>query len=543
MYITPNSTIRVLHNINLDADYINTLTFANVTAQATYFSNNTKYTFPAQTYQRVNKNVVRVNRKADDMYDCSYLMFQNTSYGNKWFYAFIDRVEYVNDVTSNIYYHIDKIQTWLKDWTFMPCFVERMHTETDLVGGNIIPEPLDTGEMVFNDYRVYGELLPMAIIILIADMDVDDDKHGQLIDNCYSGCRALMYHVNDTGIDTCNRRIESYNQSRPDAIVGIYMLPAVLLGRFEDDHEIAFSNQGYSDTLTLTGITESDTLDGYNPRNKKLLTYPFNYLNIDNASGQSLSLRYEFFPSRIPQLKINACRTQPVTITLEPYNYKSTDREGVEHTLHTEILTLNGYPMCSWTMDSWKAWVAQNTLPLLADTSVSWAKTAVGAGIAGSAVSLPNLALEKSVADTSEIVQGKTNAISQGGLSATGSILSQVSRSAIQADVCRGNVNSGNVKLASNKQSFFYGRISVNYQTASVIDSFFDKYGYAINRIITPNIMSRPQWNYLKTIECTIRGNIPSDDKKDICDIINRGITFWHNPANLGDYSQPNAPT
>ena len=38
------------------------------------------------------------------------MMFQNSAYGDKWFYAFITSVEYVNDVTSNISFEIDVMQ-------------------------------------------------------------------------------------------------------------------------------------------------------------------------------------------------------------------------------------------------------------------------------------------------------------------------------------------------------------------------------------------------------------------------------------------------
>lgn len=542
MLIQPNSTVHVLNNIDIDPDYNNSLTFTTTTAQYNYFFGKKKYTFSAQTYQRVNKNVVRVNRKADDLYDCCYLMFQNTSYGTRWFYAFIDSIEYVNDVTSNIYYHIDVIQTWLKDWTFKQCFVERMHTATDGIGDNIVDEHLDTGEMVFNEYRGYNQLIPLAIIVMVADTD---DVGGELIDNCYSGATLIPFYADQNGVSDCNDYLQTF-ANKPDSVLGIYMAPAVIFAPFESGEAIAYSDWGFTNTWILDELTSSATIDSYTPRNKKLLTYPYNYLSIDNASGDGLILRYEFFNDFTPSLKMNGCLTMPVTITLEPYNYKGSERGSTaqdEHQLHTEILTLNGYPMCSWNMDSWKAWVAQNSLPLLANTTVSWAKTAIGASIGGSAVSLPNLALEKSIASTSDMVQGKANTIVQGGLSSTENILTQLARVSLQGDICRGNVNSGNVKLACHKQTFYGGRVSVDYMTASIIDSFFDKYGYAVNKIMTPSINTRPQWNYLKTIECLISGNIPSDDKKTICNIFNKGITFWHNPSNLGNYSLSNAPT
>ena len=94
MLIQPNSTISILKNVPLDNTYNHTLWFDNVGAQSTYFASMAKYTMSGQSYQRVNRGVGRIQKKADDIYDCNYMMFQNTSYGNKWFYAFITAIEH-----------------------------------------------------------------------------------------------------------------------------------------------------------------------------------------------------------------------------------------------------------------------------------------------------------------------------------------------------------------------------------------------------------------------------------------------------------------
>ena len=105
MYIAPNSTIKLIKMCPLDSSYQNTILFSTPTAQTNYFINTLGgYTFQNSTYQRVNKGVIRVEKKADLLYDCNYLAFQNTAYGNKWFYGFIKKIEYVNNITSEVYY-------------------------------------------------------------------------------------------------------------------------------------------------------------------------------------------------------------------------------------------------------------------------------------------------------------------------------------------------------------------------------------------------------------------------------------------------------
>jgi hypothetical protein len=102
MYIAPNSTIILLHNCPLDKTYDHTLTFTSALAQQNYFKSLAKYTFNDQSYTRYQRGVLTIQKKAEDLYDCNYLMFQNTSFGNKWFYAFVTAIDYVNNVTSRV---------------------------------------------------------------------------------------------------------------------------------------------------------------------------------------------------------------------------------------------------------------------------------------------------------------------------------------------------------------------------------------------------------------------------------------------------------
>ena len=151
MYITPQTDIRLLSGIPIDPNYNDTLYFSSPSAQTSYFMSKTKKNLNNYSYQRYAKNVLRVQMLADDIFDVNYMMFRNSAYGNKWFYAFVDRVEYVNDVTTEIYYHLDDIQTWYDSWVLNQCFIERTHTIRDRVGDSITPEPVEVGEYVYNE--------------------------------------------------------------------------------------------------------------------------------------------------------------------------------------------------------------------------------------------------------------------------------------------------------------------------------------------------------------------------------------------------------
>ena len=147
-YTIPNTTIYLLKGCPLDKDYRHTKYFTNATQQNDYFRTLVFKTFSEQTYQRYAKGQLRIAALADDIYSANYMMFQNTNHGNKWFYAFIDSIEYVSNTVTTVYYTIDVIQTWMFDYSMNGCFVEREHSLTDNFGENLVPENLETGDKI-----------------------------------------------------------------------------------------------------------------------------------------------------------------------------------------------------------------------------------------------------------------------------------------------------------------------------------------------------------------------------------------------------------
>lgn len=570
-YIAPNTNIKLLQNVPLEKDYINTLYFENTTAQYNYFSTKAKYNLSAQSYQRVNKGVCRVNYKVENLYDCNYMMFQNDTFGTKWFYAFITSVDYVNNVTSDIHYEIDVMQTWLSEMSLTHCFVEREHSVTDAVGDNIVPEPVETGEFVFNYYeKIWEDLDKYGIMVVIADVEAQQNL-GNLVNGVYSGAQYKVFPNTAAGAAGVNALIDYY-LPKPDSILAIYLVPYPSLFTEPTNEGYWLTDDEYvrdyspehlvpvtAERLKFQLHPNTDTLDGYAPKNKKLFTYPYNFFHVDNANGRELNLRYEFFNgdtgerNYIPRFLLSCNPVMPVTCTLRPHNYKGisalNDGEGdvtSDQTCCSESIDLTSYPMCAWNVDSWNAWVAQNSIP--ESISVATKSADIIGNTASAAISAQLIQSSKAIsAATKTGVAGSLAGLTlaMGAFSLVSGVVNQRYQASIKADVCKGSLNNSNVNVSSHvkKQNFFCGRMSVTNSFARIIDEFFDRFGYATNRVKIPNTHSRPHWNYVKTIGSNVGGNIPADDKKIIDDIFNNGITFWKNPTEVDNYSLNNSPT
>ena len=91
--------------------------------------------------------------------------------------------------------------------------------------------------------------------------------------------------------------------------------------------------------VTLNGVEETDTLNGYLPK-IKIIHIPIQFYHVDNASGGELSLRYEFFANGKPVFQITGTVTQPVTAVIRPCSYKGVQdytEVGGYTTLNTEV--------------------------------------------------------------------------------------------------------------------------------------------------------------------------------------------------------------
>lgn len=546
MYIEPNTNIKILKDVPLDTTYDHTIYFSSASAQTNYFAGLTKYNLTSQTYQRVKRGYARVQRKAEDLYDCNYMMFQNSSYGNKWFYAFITSVEYVNNVTSEITFEIDDMQTWFFDFTLDMCYVEREHSVTDEIGEYILPEPVEVGEMVFNDYNPITNI-PKTLGIVVAISNNQDTYYGKVFEGVFSGC--TYYGFNSTveaeieylKAELLNKYIQS-----PDSVVGMWMCPFVFFSGQRDPstYIINHTDSGsgfntYSQEGDLPTVSSTDTLNGYKPKNNKMYTYPYNYLQIDNGMNSSICLRYEFFNGLQPQIEISGTVNAPVKCTIRPVNYKGS---GVgDKTQMVESLTLQNYPMCSWNIDAYKVWIAQNMKPMILNTMTSLIGTS--SNLLTTTMS-GGFKMPYSFMGEQMNFQGLVS-----GLHASNTIMDVITSNtnaqytaSIQADPCKGELQNSNLNIAQNKQTFFGGRVSVQREYAQLIDNFFTKYGYATKTLKIPNTHSRPHWNYVKTIGCTATGSIPADAMRHICSIHDSGITYWKNGNEIGNYSLDNSP-
>ena len=536
MYILPDTTIRLVRNCPLDNSYQNTIFFRTETEQTSYFFTALHgYTFENNTYQRVNKNTMRVAMNAERLYDCNYLCFQNSSFVGKWFYAFITKVEYINNITSEITYEIDLLQTWHFNYKLMQCFVEREHSVTDVAGENLVPEQLEIGEYVSDDFDGSNILGQQSIVVAATFMKNEQGRYVDVNGTYYSGIFSGLYYTcfpnSVQGAIDCADFIAGAG-AKSSGIVSVFIMPTAMVTGVSDPAE----EYVISKTKKVTGA-----IDGYTPKNKKLYTYPYNFLYVTNLQGNGAVFPYEYFASSTCNFELTGDMSPNPSVILAPIGYK-----GVVNANYDEKMVLSGYPQLPFNTDTFRAWIALNASSLAVSAIAS-------AG--GMYTGLETNAIASSVRKNPTGLEG-AGSIMSGAVGAL-NILSEVYKHTIMPNQAKGG--SGSVTAcAIGIQDFCFMHKHIKNEFVRIVDDYFNMYGYATHRVKVPNRNSRPWWNYVKTVGCKIdggfpddvtsviptpSGGLPADDMKRIEQIYDNGITFWNDPLNIGNYSLDNSPT
>lgn len=506
MYIAPNTTIRMLKSVPLDITYRNTIYFAYVENQTSYFSGKTKYVFANQSYQRVNNGKLRIAQKADNLYDCNYLMFQNTSFGNKWFYAFVTAVEYVNNETSEITFEIDVMQTWHFDYDVNMSFVEREMAVSDKIGENLVPENLELGDYVYQDLGLTS-LFTLYQIVVAATFDTNfDDAQGGIYGGVFSG---LKYNVFATWQSAAEFIEQATTNNKADGIVSIFMLPIAFCYDYQKQIPEVFD---------IERDKHLSDIDGYKPKNNKLFTFPYNMLYVTNNEGGAANYPFEYFSTDKCNFNVSGAMCCTPECMLVPLNYKGVDKN------YNEKLLVGNFPQCAYTVDTFKAWVAQNQNQLAIGAINAVGQTAVGAATMYATGGL--------------LGAGQT----LGGIQQIGSMLATIGDKSTLPPQARGGGGSI-INMANEIKGFQFYYAFIRREFAEIIDNYFNVYGYATHRVKVPNRVIRPHWNYVKTVNVSLTGSVPADDMARLRSIYDNGVTFWRNGNEVGDYSLDNSPS
>lgn len=534
---TLNSEIILCKGIRMDKQYVNVLSYTQ-SQMLELCRSNAHLVASKDDYSFIrNTGGIKTSFTYNQCLQANYIAFQNKDYSNKWFFAFIDEVIFRGENNTEIRYTVDAWSTWYDKWTKKNCFINRQHVLNDTIGSNLVDENLNVGEVIERSSTETTELGTEWCVAIEStyNPDTKQDYTGSYVQQ--GTPRAVPIFViprvewEGSTFFPINKLENFLNyvntKNKIESIINIYIIPQslVTLGINYKAGEGAnafdfYSLEASQDTPSAISksITKNTSFDDFTPKNMKVYTYPYNYLEVTNNMGNTNIYKYENFSTNNMQFDIEGVICCGCSIRLVPKNYKGSTKN------YDEIVPLAKYPPCAWTNDAYTNWLTQNAVNIQSQF-LSLGASAVG--------SVANIAM-------GNVAGGIT-----GGLSVaqqTLGIIGEFRKADMLSNVQHGE-NSGDVNFAFRKNTFTFKKMSAKTEYLKIIDDYFTRFGYAIKKIDNPHLTGRRNWNYIEigSNENIGYGDVPSSYMTEINNACRKGVTIWHDHENLGDYSLDNS--
>lgn len=514
-YIIPDSIIYILSGVECDRDYNHVKWFNSRAEQQSYMLDHRIKTYDNCSY--VRDGVVMIDAWADDIYSANYMMFQNSAFSDKWFYAFITEVRYENNRTAEVRYTIDLWQTWWMDCKVGECFVEREHVLDDRVGLHTIPEGLEYGELNiaketlltnFSYQVVYG----CEIAISDAQLQPIENQptwfSGTTLGRVFQGSKLGYTEKPDDLLQFLQNIITA---GYSNTILQVFTIPKALSPSADDESLVKYKE--------LPAFP--DNFYGYKPHNNKMFCSPYCDYLVYAPTGDNMVLHPELFEDNKPELTIRGNKSAQPQVLISPRHYKR-----ISTTDYTKGFTLNYGEKGSFLYDAYQAEIASYGFNNLtsSETFNSFLGNAAmwGGRVFGSAS-------QTATGVSRGLASGGTAGAIIGGAGGVASILDTMAQySKDTHDTSRlSGASNGNVLWSSQLKDARCQVKMIKAEYARTIDQFFDMYGYKVNRVKRPQMDGRPSWNYIKCKNVALTGKIPVDAEMLIKSVIENGVTFW----------------
>ena len=536
-----NSKILLVKNIHIDRQYTNVLSYSeaqmlelcqsNLVAQADNYS-----------FLRPTGSIMAGFTYAQCL-QANYIAFQNPDYSNKWFFAWIDDVIYKGDKNTEITFTVDAWSTWFDKWQKKTCFINRQHVLNDTIGNNLIDENLNVGDVIQEQETTdssYSNEFGYWVGIMSGYTPTDGQSSGgnnysgiSILNNVISGLDLFLFKItsradlfnivlfiartNDDGkIEDINNMFIIPNACINSSILNQHTFPYALgstsINCVYYTVPMSGDTQVFNPVTFNTSISKRHSFSNFTPKNNKCYVYPYNYLLVTNNQGSENIYKYEDFSGNNCVFENQLAVSIGISGRIVPKNYKG------ETYSYDESLPLGKYPTCGWSGDAFTNWLTAN------------------------AVNIPSQIVGNVIGSVTQFASGNV----VGGLTSVANTVANTIGQFYQASLLpniKGGQAQGDISFSGNSMGFTFREMRVKNQFMQIIDDYFTRFGYAVKSLAMPNITGRKYWNYVEigANEEIGYGEVPAKYMDTINNACRRGVTIWHNHANVGNYSLNNS--
>jgi hypothetical protein len=537
-------------------------------------------------FQRVeNTHVIRVNKSVDDLWSTNYVMFQNADYNNKWFYGFVEEIEYVQRNTTKVHFKLDVFQTWFHDVDFKPSFVEREHCKLWNEDGtpviNTVDEGLDFGQEYDN---VYSQKVTVdddwKWLVIVCKTPLESQASNQVHGSVVGYPQPLSYYVVpfsltgeqpiveiDTGFSQPVGSVIDVLEdlySMEDAVNNVVSIYVTEFTGLEYTSTQPSGSSKYFSFLNRRGQNVQGTLIGDNyliridsvrefsdtfktvltnkyehyrdVKESKLLMFPYAYTVLNDFKGGHAIIKNEYTNTNFLQLTVKGSigTSNKVSWTIEDYNQSwGFNRLNTSDEFGIIDKQPNDVPIITDMLSAYLQGNRNSIQTQISNTGRSMIMNTIGNGI-GVASGLAMHQYSMAGAYTSNIIQGATD-----GLNNIYSIMAKVNDVKNVPPQIENMGGNNSYELGNRFDGVYVIQKQIKPEYIRKLETFFGMFGYRVNEVKTPNFHTRRHFNFVKTQNATVLGNVNNDVINELQRIFDNGITLWHTD-DVGNYSLDN---
>lgn len=304
---TLTGKIRICKNINVDKNYVNVLNYSE-NEMINLCESQEHLVASANDYSFIrNRGTISTAFKYDDVLKSNYIAFQNKDYSNKWFFAWIDEVNFIGENNTEIKYTVDAWSTWYSYWNPKACYVLREHVNDDTVGLNTIPEDLNVGQIVADWEQTINDIGAESTFWFVIACNYNPSDQTR-----YAGIGSYAGYPQGNMWFAWNVNINNYTQTFNEISDWIYnVTEAGQDGNIQSmfglpQQAISFADVDANHKVNIGGgiklnadITNSKSarniFTDYTPKNNKCRVYPYSFIRITNNAGSVNDYKFEDF--------------------------------------------------------------------------------------------------------------------------------------------------------------------------------------------------------------------------------------------------------
>lgn len=551
-YRTPEAECYLINGCGLDKAHNHTYRFSSKQQQENFFISKALSSghYSALYEIRLYDGFIKVKGNANVTYAADYVMFRNVPSGNKntsgrWFYAFVDSIEYVSDSVFQINYTIDWIQTYLIDVISSPnyAFCVREHSATDVLYQNTQPDSVPLGGFYmqkpvsgWSNIGVETTLSSDGTFVGYAPVIVAP-RSDYSLRGLTDGIPNSVEYYWGFNWKWFSDLLNEFNDDAKKDIIDIYMYPVYLL------NTDSTGEKRYIQNVPMAGKNYNPW--GFTPKNKKLFTYPYCFLTVAGANQGGREYRFERFDSTGNEVTFRIYGTMgtvPEFICL-PVSYGGVTNADQQHLDENffEAVTIKGSPKVPWITDQYKAWLAQKESQI-AIQQIRMSRDMETAMLSGSFNTVASLG---SVLYNPLGTIGTAKKSLENAYNTSMDVMSQQAQlqDAKNMPIVASNYATSDIYYKCGEYGFRAMYTYIPDEYAKIIDDFWTAFGYPVGRVKKPNFYARPSYIYLK-----YNGynpvNIPSltdSARTQWQNVLQKGVTFWESSVGIGNYAANNS--